>query len=135
MNAITVQSSVNAPLSKVWACFTEPEHITGWNFASPDWHCPDAKNNLTVGGEFHYTMAAKDGSFSFDFWGIFQSIEIEKNLEIILGDGRKMSVTFQAIEGATVVTETFEAEKVNPVEMQKAGWQAILNNFKNYTES
>jgi uncharacterized protein YndB with AHSA1/START domain len=106
-----------------------------WNFASEDWHCPKADNNLVPGGEFHYLMAAKDGSFSFDFWGTYIKIEMEKFIEIILGDGRKMSVSFEVMGQATTVTEIFEPEEENALELQKAGWQAILDNFRKHAES
>jgi len=99
-----------------------------------DWYCPNATNNLVVGWEFHYTMAAKDNSFSFDFWGTYQKIEIEKSIEIILGDSRKIIVTFEFTDGGTLVTEHFEPETQNPVDRQQAGWQMILDNFKNYMD-
>lgn len=134
MNPITISAIINAPINIVWECWTQEKHITDWNFASTDWHCPSAKNNLTEGGEFHYTMAAKDNTMSFDFWGTYQKIEIEKCLEIILGDERKVSVYFDEIFNGTLVTETFDPEEVNPIELQQAGWQMILDNFKNYVE-
>jgi uncharacterized protein YndB with AHSA1/START domain len=134
MNPITVSSTINASIHKLWQCWTQENHITNWNFASTDWHCPSAKNNLTEGGEFHYTMAAKDNTMSFDFWGTYQKIEIEKSLEIILGDERKVSVYFEVISNGTLVTETFDLEEVNPIELQQTGWQMILDNFKNYVE-
>lgn len=134
MNLIKVQAVINAPLSKVWEYWTKEEHVQNWNFAAADWHCPKATNNLVVGGEFHYTMAAKDNSFSFDFWGTYQKIEAEKNIDIILGDGRHMFVTFETSDAGIIVTEQFEPEKQNPPEMQKAGWQMILDNFKNYVD-
>ena len=135
MNLITVQSTISASLNRVWDCFTKPEHIVNWNFASPDWHCPTAENDFKEGGEFHYTMAAKDSSFSFDFWGTFNAIENNKYIDITLGDGRKMLVNFMEVNNATIIVESFEAENVNPVEMQQAGWQAILDNFKKYVEA
>ncbi|MFZ9221355.1 MAG: SRPBCC domain-containing protein [Sediminibacterium sp.] len=131
---ITVTTIINVPLQKVWEYWTKEEHVKNWNFAASDWHCPNATNNLQVGGEFHYTMAAKDNSFSFDFWGTYQNIEPEKSLEITLGDGRQMKVGFEAKGDSTVVTEQFEPETQNPEEMQKAGWQMILDNFKAYVE-
>jgi uncharacterized protein YndB with AHSA1/START domain len=131
---ITVTTIINAPLQKVWEYWTKEEHVKNWNFAAADWHCPNATNNLQVGGEFHYTMAAKDNSFSFDFWGTYQKIELEKSIEIILGDGRQMKVGFEPKGDSTVVTEQFEPENQNPEEMQKAGWQMILDNFKAYVE-
>jgi uncharacterized protein YndB with AHSA1/START domain len=131
---ITVTTMINVPLQKVWEYWTKEEHVKNWNFAASDWHCPNATNNLQIGGEFHYTMAAKDNSFSFDFWGTYQNIEPEKSLEITLGDGRQMKVGFEAKGDSTVVTEQFEPETQNPEEMQKAGWQMILDNFKAYVE-
>ncbi len=134
MNQITVSANIKAPLTMVWKCWTEPNHVQNWNFASSDWHCPTTENDLKIGGEFHYMMAAKDGSFSFDFWGTFMNIQEEKSLEIILGDGRKMSVLFEGIGEETIITEIFEPEEINSIELQKEGWQAILDNFKKYTE-
>lgn len=134
MSFIKVQSLIIAPINKVWEYWTNKEQVKNWNFASPDWHCPEAANNLTVGGEFHYTMSAKDNSMSFDFWGTYQQIEPEKYIEIVLGDGRKMNVRFESTDAGTIVTEQFEPEQQNPIEMQEAGWQMILNNFKQYVE-
>jgi uncharacterized protein YndB with AHSA1/START domain len=134
MNQIEVKSTINAPLSQVWEFWTLPNHIVNWNFASNDWHCPKAENNLEIGGEFHYLMEAKDGSFNFDFWGTYVNIEVEKQIEILLGDGRKMSVLFEFSDNKTIITEKFDPESVNPVELQKAGWQMILDNFKLYIE-
>jgi uncharacterized protein YndB with AHSA1/START domain len=134
MNLIKVQTVINAPLAKVWEYWTKEEHVQNWNFATSDWHCPKAIQNLEVGGTFHYTMAAKDNSFSFDFWGTYQKIETEKNIEIVLGDGRHMFVTFENSNEGIIVTEQFEPEQQNPTEMQKAGWQMILDNFKTYVE-
>ena len=134
MQLITVQSNIKAPVQKVWDFFTNPQHVINWNFAMPEWHCPSATNQLEVGGEFHYTMAARDNSMSFDFWGTYQKIEKEKNIEILLGDGRSMLVTFEMTDDTTIIIEKFEPEKENPVEMQQAGWQMILDNFKRYVE-
>ncbi|MFM6941931.1 MAG: SRPBCC domain-containing protein [Aquirufa sp.] len=135
MAYITIETTINAPIARVWEKWTSPEHIQNWNFASPDWHCPSAKSELQAGGEFHYEMASKDGSMSFDFWGTFQQIEDGKMIASVLGDGRKMQVTFETAETGTKVTEQFEPENQNPEEMQKAGWQMILDNFKSYVES
>ncbi len=132
MKKIVVDSKIIAPIGKVWQYWTLPEHVMNWNFASADWHCPSATNNIVVGGEFHYLMAAKDGSFSFDFWGTYQNLEFEKSIDIILGDGRNMSVYFEAIPEGTIVTETFEPETENSPELQKAGWQSILDSFNKY---
>ena len=134
MQLITVQSNIQAPIQKVWEFFTNPQHVINWNFAMPEWHCPSATNQLEVGGEFHYIMAARDNSMSFDFWGTYQKVEKEKNIEILLGDGRSMLVTFEMTDATTIITEKFEPEKENPVEMQQAGWQMILDNFKRYVE-
>ena len=135
MTSITISSTINAPINKVWECWTKDEHIKKWNFASNEWHCPDVKNNLIKGGEFHYTMAAKDNSMSFDFWGTYQEIIFQKAIEIKLGDGRMLSISFEETENGVMVTEVFDPEKVNPVEMQQAGWQMILDNFKKHTEA
>jgi len=132
---LQVETQISASLETVWDCFTNPLQVVHWNFASADWHCPKAINELIEGGEFHYTMAAKDGSFEFDFWGTFQQIKIEKNLEIVLGDGRKMSVKFESKGQETILKEFFEPELENSHELQQAGWQAILSNLKNYAES
>ena len=134
MNLLTVRATIKAPLNKVWNCWTEAAQVQHWNFASSDWHCPATSNDLIVGGEFHYTMAAKDSSFSFDFWGTYQKIDTEKNIEILIGDGRYMKVTFESTGAGTIVTERFEPEQENPVEMQQAGWQMILDNFTKYVE-
>ena len=132
---ITVEASVNAPIEKVWKCWTSPEHIMQWNHASDDWHCPNAENDLRKGGKFSYTMAAKDGSFSFDFWGIYDDVLENELLMSTLGDGRKLNITFASIGTVTTVVESFEAENENSIEMQQTGWQAILNNFKKHTEN
>ena len=131
---ITVNATIQAPITKVWEYWTNPEHVKNWNFAASDWHCPEATNNLEVGSEFHYTMSAKDNSFSFDFWGTYQEIIDQKYLSILIGDGRQMKVSFESTSEDTKVIEEFEPEKVNPEEMQRAGWQMILDNFKKYVE-
>lgn len=131
---ITVKNTVNASIEKVWEYWTKEEHVKNWNFAAADWHCPNATNNLQVGGEFHYTMAAKDNSFSFDYWGTYQKIEINKQLDFVLGDGRKVVVSFESTNHGTILTEEFEPEQQNPPERQQAGWQMILDNFKAYVE-
>ena len=132
---ITVTSTINAPAEKVWQLWTGPEHIIKWNNASDDWHTTHAENDLRVGGKFLSRMEAKDGSFGFDFWGIYDMVKINNLLEYTLGDGRKVIILFTGKENTTNIVETFEAESENPVEMQKAGWQAILDNFKKYAEA
>jgi len=131
---VTVTTTIHAPIKKVWEYWTKAEHIINWNFASLDWCCPKAENHLLIGGEFHYLMSAKDGSMSFDFCGTYQHIELAKQLDILLGDGRKMSVSFQETDNRTIVIEKFEPESQNPIELQKSGWQMILDNFKKYAE-
>jgi uncharacterized protein YndB with AHSA1/START domain len=131
---ITVSAEINAPVGKVWETWTNPKHITHWNFASDDWHCPVATNDLKPGGKLSATMAAKDGSFSFDFWAVYDEIKEHELLRSTMGDGRFWKVIFKADGDKTKVTERFEAESENSLEMQHGGWQAILNNFKKYTE-
>jgi uncharacterized protein YndB with AHSA1/START domain len=132
---ITVSVVVNTPIEKVWNYFTTPAHIMQWNNASPDWHTPNAMNDFNVGKRFVYTMAAKDGSFSFDFGGVYTTIEAQKHFAYTMDDDRKAEVSFSSENNVTTVVEKFEAEAVNSIEMQEAGWQAILNNFKQYTET
>jgi len=132
---ITVEATVNASVEKVWQYWNEPKHIMGWAFASPDWHAPKAENDLRVGGKFSTTMAAKDGSFSFDFGGTYTTVEKNKTIAYIMDDKRKVHITFSAVGNQTKIVETFDPESQNPLEMQQAGWQAILDNFKKYTEA
>jgi len=135
MSTITVEQDIHAPLEKVWSYYNEPQHITTWNAASADWHTPEATNDLRVGGTFNYRMEAKDGSQGFDLVGTYNEIVPDKKIAYTMGDGRKVSVEFSQKEGAVHITVTFDAEKINSLEMQRSGWQSILNNFKNYAES
>ena len=132
---ITVQSTINAPVQKVWEYWTEPTHIKRWNNASEDWHTPSAENDLRAGGKFSTRMEAKDGSFGFDFGGTYDAAEEHKLIEYTLGDGRKVKIVFTPDGDATKVVESFEAEGTHSAEMQQTGWQAILNNFKKYVEA
>ena len=133
---ITVQTVINAPLEKVWNLWTTPEHITKWNNVSNDWHTPRAENDFWVGEKFLYRMEAKDGSFGFDFAGVYDEIIRNELIAYTIDDERKVNVTFRKNnDGETVVVETFEAENTNPLEMQRGGWQSILDNFKKYVES
>ena len=132
---ITVQVTVNVPAEKAWECWTEPKHITKWNFASDDWKCPSAETDLRVGGRFSYRMEAADGSIGFDFPGEFIKVEPFQNIEYRIDDGRLVSVSFHNSEGQTCIVETFEAENMHPAEMQRAGWQSILDNFRKHVES
>jgi uncharacterized protein YndB with AHSA1/START domain len=131
---ITVKVTVNASVKKIWKYWTEPEHIKKWNSATEDWHTTAAENDLRVGGTFLSRMEAKDGSFGFDFSGIYDEIKLYEVIAYTLGDGRKVKVSFAGEEKKTEVTETFEAESTHSIEMQEAGWQSILDNFKRYTE-
>ena len=135
LTKITVEATVNAPIGKVWDCWTNPNHITKWCNASDDWHAPRAENDLRIGGNFSTRMEAKDGSFGFDFGGVYDEVKTNEVIAYTIGDGRKVKIIFSAQGNATKVVETFEAETQNPVEMQRAGWQAILDNFKKYTET
>lgn len=132
---ITVESTVKAPIEKVWKFWSAPEHIMQWNNASDDWHTPRAENDLQKGGKFSTRMEAKEGSFGFDFEGIYDEVIPHEVIAYTMGDGRKVNIIFAGEGNETKVTETFDPESQNPVEMQQAGWQAILDNFKKYTEA
>jgi uncharacterized protein YndB with AHSA1/START domain len=134
-NKITVETTVQAPVNKVWEFWIEPTHITKWNNASDDWHTPIAENDLQVGGKFLTRMEAKDGSFGFDFGGVYDEVRLHEAISYTLGDGRQVTITFVSQGNETKVIEAFDAENTNPIEMQKAGWQAILDNFKKYVEN
>jgi uncharacterized protein YndB with AHSA1/START domain len=131
---ITIEATINAPIEKVWHYWTEPEHIKQWNSASDDWHTTAAENDLRVGGKFLSRMEAKDGSFGFDFSGIYDEINLHETIAYTLGDERKVSITFHGEDNKTKVIEAFDAENTNSLEMQKSGWQSILDHFKNYVE-
>ncbi|WP_346857364.1 SRPBCC domain-containing protein [uncultured Draconibacterium sp.] len=131
---ITVIANVNAGLKKVWNCYTSPEHITQWNFADPSWHCPNAENDMQIGGTYKARMEARDGSFGFDFEAVYTDIINEKEFTYEFG-GRFATVKFKQLPAQTEVIVRFDPETENPVEMQKNGWQSILNNFKKYVES
>jgi uncharacterized protein YndB with AHSA1/START domain len=132
---ITVESTINAPVEKVWKFWSAPEHITQWCAASEDWHAPKAENDLTKGGKFATRMEAKDGSFGFDFGGVYDEVKTNELIEYTMGDGRKVEIKFAGKGNETTVTETFDAENTHSIEMQQGGWQAILDNFKKYTEN
>ncbi|MCB0820294.1 MAG: SRPBCC domain-containing protein [Bacteroidetes bacterium] len=135
MKKIEVKAVIDRSPDLVWECFTNPKHICNWNFASLDWYCPTAMSELKPGGHFTYRMASRDGCMGFDFAGTFITVEREKHLCYKLGDDRQVDVVFFAEGERTLITETFDPETLNDAEMQKAGWQAILNNFKNYCQS
>ena len=132
---ITVETTINAPIEKVWQYFTKPEHITQWNNASDDWHSPRAENDLRPGGTFVYRMEAKDGSFGFDFGGVYDVVKNNEYIEYTMGDGRKVKIIFSPQGNTTKVVESFEAENTHSLEMQQGGWQNILDNFKKHTEA
>ena len=134
MTQITIESIVSAKASKVWEYWTKPEHITRWNFADRSWQCPSAENDLRIGGKYKARMEAKDGSFGFDFEAIYDEVVDQQKITYTMGDGRKSTTTFEDLGDKTKVTTVFDAEAQNPAEMQKNGWQAILNNFKAYVE-
>lgn len=131
---IQIESSIQSPLQQVWTYFTAPEHITKWNFAIPEWHCPRATNDLVVGGKYFARMEAKDGSFGFDFEAIYEEVIPQNKIVYTMPDGRKVTTNFEDNNGSTKVTTIFDAENQNPEEMQRNGWQSILDNFKKYSE-
>jgi uncharacterized protein YndB with AHSA1/START domain len=132
---IKVGTTVHTPVEKVWKYWTEPGHITKWCNASDDWHAPKAENDLRAGGRFLTRMEAKDGSFGFDFGGVYDEVRINEFISYTMEDGRKVAITFISQENDTKVIEAFEAETTNSIEMQEAGWQSILDNFKKYCET
>lgn len=131
---INLNTIVDIPLEKAWELWTEPQHIVNWNFASDDWQTTRAQNDLRAGGKFSSRMEAKDGSFGFDFSGIHKEVKLFKFIDSLLDDGRILQVSFESRDGKTLINENFEAEMENSVELQRTGWQAILDNFKKYAE-
>lgn len=132
---ITVETSVRAPIEKVWRCWTEPGHIKNWCFASPDWCVPDATNDVTVEGKFKTRMESRDGKMGFDFTGTYTDVVPYEKIEYTIDDGRKVIIRFipqPNADGSIKITETFEAEDINSLEQQKQGWQTILDNFAKY---
>ncbi|WP_341225479.1 SRPBCC domain-containing protein [uncultured Arcticibacterium sp.] len=133
-NKITVTATINATAKKVWDYYTIPAHITQWNFADANWHCPSATNDMKVGGTYLARMEAKDGSSGFDFKAIYDEIKMGESFSYSFSD-RTVAVEIKGLGKQTEITVAFDAENENPVEMQRQGWQAILNNFKAYTET
>lgn len=131
---ITVEANINAPVAKIWKAWTTPSDIMEWNTADPGWHCPSSENDLRAGGKFKTRMEAKDGSFGFDFEGTYDKVETNKEITYTMGDGRTATTIFKNENGSTTVTTAFDPESVNSIELQKNGWQAILNNFVKYVE-
>lgn len=134
MGKITINTTVSADKQKVWDYYTKPEHITKWNFADPSWHCPKATNDLNVGGRYFARMEAKDGSFGFDFDAVYKEVNKGQSFSYEFG-GRLATIVFDEANGQTKVTVTFDPETDNSIDLHRQGWQAILNNFKNYTET
>jgi uncharacterized protein YndB with AHSA1/START domain len=132
---ITIEATMNTPVTKVWEFYTQPEHITKWNNASDDWHTTRAENDLRKGGKFLSRMEAKDGSFGFDFGGVYDEVKTTELIAYSMDDGRKAKIVFTSTGNQTKMVIDFDAETENPIEMQRGGWQAILDNFKKYTES
>lgn len=135
LKGITVSTYINAPMEKVWKFWNEPAHVTKWCFASEDWEAPYAENDLKVDGKFKTRMSAKDNSAGFDFEGVYTRVDHHKRIDYVMADGRKVSTLFTPMGEGVHVTETFEMENENSAELQRQGWQAILDNFKNYVES
>ncbi len=132
---ITIETMIHAPVQKVWEYWTDPKHIVKWNNASEEWHTPHANNDLRTGGAFTYRMEARDGSMGFDFGGIYDDVKPLEKIAYTIGDGRKVEVIFSQQDDQVRVVETFETENTHPIEMQRMGWQSILDNFKKYAET
>lgn len=131
----TVETAVKAPLDAVWRAWTTPDDIMRWNAASDDWHTSAAAVDLRVGGAFSSRMEAKDGSMGFDFEGTYTEVVFQERIAYAMDDGRTVDVTFAAEGDAVRVRETFDAESTNPVDLQRQGWQAILDSFARYVEA
>lgn len=131
---INIQAQIKGSVEEIWALYTLPEHITQWNAASDDWYCPSAENDLRAGGKYKSRMEAKDGSFGFDFEAIYDEVAIPTHFSYTLGDGRQVNTRFEKVGEETRVSISFDPENENPLEMQRGGWQAILDNFKRYAE-
>lgn len=132
---IEVKTEVKTSVEKAWDTFTNPQYITKWCFASDDWHAPRATNDLRVGGSFTTRMESKDGQMGFDFGGVYSAVDLYKNIEYAMEDGRKVKVSFASNGNATLVSEVFDAESTHPFSLQEGGWQAILENYKKIAET
>lgn len=132
---IKISSTIGSGIEKVWECWVLPEHITQWNFASDDWCCPKAENDLRVGGRYLARMEAKDGSFGFDFEAIYDEVEPMKKISYVMTDGRRAITNFESFGNEVKLTTEFDPEDQNPIDMQRDGWQSILDNFKKYVEN
>jgi uncharacterized protein YndB with AHSA1/START domain len=132
---ITVVTRVKASTEKTWEAWNDPHSIVQWYFASSDWHCPEAENDLSPGGKFRFRMEAKNGSAGFDFEGAYYEVAALKRIGYSLADGRRIDISFEKDGAYTVVRETFDPESENSAEAQRAGWQSILDNFKKFVET
>jgi uncharacterized protein YndB with AHSA1/START domain len=130
LNQITVEIVTKKSVSDAWDVFTNPVFIIQWNFASKDWHCPKAVNNLFENGIFNYRMESIDGKYGFDFSGKYVKVDQYKEIIYKLGDTRIVKVEFLEVNKEVIVRETFDAETENPIELQRNGWQSILSNYK-----
>lgn len=131
---LTVKTTVSADVEKAWDFWTKPEHITNWNFAAEEWHCPFAENDLRPGGKFNYRMEARDGSMGFDFEGTYDEVIHHKKIAYSMSDGRQVVIDFEQHGNETTVTEAFDPEDMNPHELQQTGWQIIIDNYKKLVE-
>ncbi len=133
MQTITIELDIQAPARVVWQCLTRTEHITGWNFAHESWHCPNAESDLRPGGRFSYRMEAKDGSFGFDYSGVFDDIQPEHSLHYHLDDGRTVAVELLPQDGnAVLLRESFQTDARHDAGTQRNGWLAIAQNLAHY---
>lgn len=132
---MTVEIRADKPVSDAWRVFTDPSFIVKWNFASADWRCPRAENDPVTGGSFNYRMESADGKFGFNFEGKYTKIGFEREIEYVMPDDRTVRVEFIRSGAGVIVRETFDAETENSVELQRSGWQAILDNYKSVLES
>lgn len=132
---ITVEATVNAPIATVWQLWKNPEDIMNWNTPDPSWHSPSSENDLRVGGKFKNRMEAKDGSFGFDFEGVYDSVILNKEITYTMADGRQATTIFSERGEKVHLATTFDPETENDPQFQKQGWQSILDNFVNYVEA
>jgi len=132
--SVTIETLINKTIDEVWEKWTVPQHIMEWSHASDGWYTPSAENDLRVGGRFNSKMAARDGSYSSDFGGVYDEVIFNKKIAYTMDDGRKVVIEFAEMDEGIKVIQTFDAEEENSLEMQRAGWQSILDNFKRYVE-
>lgn len=131
---ITISIEIKGGIEDIWNKFNLGEHMIHWNFAADDWHCPKAESDLKQGGKLLVVMAAKDGSFSFDIKAIYDEIIPNQKISYTMEDGRAVETIFEQKGEVVQLVETFEAESENSIDMQRSGWQMILDNFKKYCE-